>query len=326
MNRRTLCLLAVLLLAIATMATAQAPAGTEEPLVTPVQPPAAYRLGSGDVVQLNVLQQPTLDRSLTVRPDGTAVVPLVGEVQIAGLTMREAEQLVREKLRLFNREISDVSLTVMQYNALRVYILGSVANPGSYTFQTAPTLWDVLRAAGGPAPDANLTQVRVVAEGTGETMSSVHDVSGIITGSGTASPVALNAGDTVIVPGSAMAQVAPARGVQVFGGVAAPGTYLINEPTRLMTVLMLAGAPIETGDLKKVWWVHSDEQGRYTSRPVDLVAFLQRGDLAGNPRVYPGDTVQVPQHSPGFFRTYFPILLGTISTAAAVSIALTRLN
>jgi polysaccharide biosynthesis/export protein len=322
MNRRTACLLAVLLLA----AAAPPPAGRAQPSAGPAQPPAAYRLGGGDVLQLNVLQQPTLDRSLTVRPDGTAVVPLVGEVAMAGLTLREAEQLVLEKLRLFNREISEVSLTVMQYNALRVYILGAVANPGSYTFEAEPTLWDVLRAAGGPAPDANLTQVRVVAQGEGETTASVHDVSGILTGNGPSTPVALKSGDTVIVSGNAAAQVAPAQGVQVFGGVAAPGTYLINEPTRLMSVLMLAGAPVETGDLKKVWWIHADQQGRHTSQPVDLVAFLQRGDLAGNPLVHPGDTVQVPQHSPGFFRVIYPIILGTISTAAAVSIALNRLN
>jgi len=320
MNRRSVLLIAALLLALAGAAAAQEPAGV------PPQPSAAYRLGGGDVVQLNVLQQPTLDRSLTVRPDGTAVVPLVGEVAMSGLTLREAEQLVLEKLRLFNREISDVSLTVMQYNALRVYILGAVANPGSYTFEAEPTLWDVLRAAGGPAPDANLTQVRVVAEGAGATTAAVHDISGILTGSGPSSAVFLRSGDTVIVPGNAAAQVAPASGVQVFGGVAAPGTYLINEPTRLMSVLMLAGAPVETGDLKKVWWVHADQQGRHTSQPVDLVAFLQRGDLAGNPLVHPGDTVQVPQHAAGFFRTIYPIILGTISTAAAVSIAVTRLN
>ncbi len=326
MNRRTVCLLAALLLAAATVAPAQSPTDPAPSPTIPAQPPAAYRLGSGDVVQLNVLQQPTLDRSLTVRPDGTAVVPLVGEVSMSGLTLREAEQLVLEKLRLFNREISDVSLTVMQYNALRVYILGSVANPGSYTFEAEPSLWDVVRAAGGPAPDANLTQVRVVAEGTGATMSAVHDISGILTGSGPADPVFLKTGDTVIVPGNAAALVAPARGVQVFGGVAAPGTYLINEPTRLLSVLMLAGAPVETGDLKKVWWVHADQQGRHTSQPVDLVSFLQRGDLVGNPLVHPGDTVQVPQHAAGFFRTIYPILLGTISTAAAVSLAVTRLN
>ncbi len=319
MNRRTVCLLAVLFVAAATAAPAQTTA-------IPAQPPAAYRLGSGDVVQLNVLQQPTLDRSLTVRPDGTAVAPLVGEVTVAGLTLREAEQLVLEKLRLFNREISDVSLTVMQYNALRVYVLGAVANPGSYTFETVPSLWDALRAAGGPAPDANLTQVRVVAEGTGETTAAVHDISGILTGSGPSAPVTLRAGDTVIVPGNAAAQVAPAQGVQVFGGVAAPGTYLINEPTRLMSVLMLAGAPVETGNLEQVWWIHADRQGRHTSQPVDLGSFLQRGDLAGNPLVHPGDTVQVPQRSPGFFRTIYPIILGTISTAAAVSIAVNRLN
>ena len=74
MNRRSALLIVALLFALASAAAAQ------EHASAPAQPPAAYRLGGCDVVQRNVLQQPTLDRSLTVRPDGPAVVPRRGGV------------------------------------------------------------------------------------------------------------------------------------------------------------------------------------------------------------------------------------------------------
>ena len=286
----------------------------------------AYNLGPGDVVQLNVLQQPTLDRELQIRPDGTAVVPVVGEIELAGLTTREAEELLTSKLRLFNRDIQDVSLTVVQYNALRVYVLGAVGSPGSFTFNAPPTLWDVLREAGGIAPDANPAAVRVVAVRDGLTINTTHDMTPFLAGSGSAPDVELQSGDTVIVPTTAEVTVAPESSVQVFGGVAAAGTYTIDEPTRLMSVLMLAGAPIAEGDLEKVWWVHKHENGSYTSSLIDLDLFLELGDLSGNPMIHPGDTVHLQREEAGFWRSTYPIILGTISTAAAVAFTMYRIQ
>jgi polysaccharide export outer membrane protein len=285
-----------------------------------------YRLGPGDVVQLNVLQQPALDRSLLIRPDGTAVIPLVGEVEMAGLTLNEAEELVRQKLRLFNHDIVDISLTVTQYNALRVYVLGAVVSPGSYTFDAAPTLWDALREAGGVSTGANLAAVRVISVDGTATSSRTYDLTGLVAGTGAAPQVLLQAGDTVIVPGEEARSVAPDVGVQVFGGVAAPGTYTIAEPTRLMTVLMIAGSPLEAADLEKVWWVHATGNGRYDARLIDVSKFIEEGEMSGNPLIHPGDTVEVKRDEPGFFRTVYPLILGTISTAAAIIFTLDRVS
>jgi polysaccharide export outer membrane protein len=285
-----------------------------------------YHLGPGDVVQLNVLQQPSLDRELQIRPDGTAVVPVVGEIELAGLTTREAEELLTSKLRLFNRDIQDVSLTVTQYNALRVYVLGAVGNPGSYTFDSSPSLWDVVREAGGINPDANAAAIRVVAAREGQTVNTVHDMTPFLTGSGPAPLVELLSGDTVIIPTMAEVAASPQEGVQVFGGVGAAGTYAINEPTRLMSVLMLAGAPLAEGDMEKVWWVHKHDNGTYTSNLIDLDLFLEMGDLSGNPMIHPGDTVHLQRREPGFWRTTYPIILGSISTAAAIIFTLDRIQ
>jgi polysaccharide biosynthesis/export protein len=285
-----------------------------------------YHLGSGDVVQLNVLQQPSLDRELQIRPDGTAVVPVVGEIELAGLTTREAEELLTSKLRLFNRDIQDVSLTVIQYNALRVYVLGAVGSPGSYTFDAPPSLWDVVREAGGINPDANASAIRVVAVREGQTINTIHDMTPFLTGTGAAPGIDLLSGDTVIVPNNTEVTASPATGVQVFGGVGAAGTYAVTEPTRLMSVLMLAGAPLADGDLEKVWWVHKHDNGTYTSNLIDLDLFLEMGDLEGNPMIHPGDTVHLQRRQPGFWRTTYPIILGTISTSAAIIFTIDRIQ
>ncbi len=285
-----------------------------------------YRLGAGDVVQLNVLQQPALDRSLLIRPDGTAVIPLVGEVEMAGLTLTEAEELVRQKLRLFNHDIVDISLTVTEYNALRIYVLGAVVSPGSFTFDASPTLWDVLREAGGVDRTANLTAVRVISVIGTTTTTETYDLTGLVSGTGGAPQVYLRAGDTVIVPGDEAMAIAPEAGVQVFGGVATPGTYVIAEPTRLMTVLMLAGTPLEAAELKKIWWVHNTGSGRYDSRLINVKKFIEEGDMSGNPLIHPGDTIEVKRSEPGFFRTVYPLILGTISTAAALIFTMDRIS
>ncbi len=290
-------------------------------------PQEEYRLGVGDVVQLNVLQQPSLDRSLLIRPDGTAVIPLVGEVEMAGLTLSDAEALLRQKLRLFNHDIVDVSLTVTEYNALRIYVLGAVVAPGSYTFDASPTLWDVLREAGGVDRGANLAMVRVISVSGNETTTRTYDLSGLVTGAGDTPPqVYLRAGDTVIVPGEEVVAAAPDSGVQVYGAVLTPGTYAIPEPTRLMTVLMLAGSPHETADLAKIWWIHDAGDNRYESQLIDAKLWVEGGELAGNPLIYPGDTVEVKRSTGGFFRTVYPIILGTISTAAAIIFTMDRIS
>ncbi len=290
------------------------------------QDATSYHLGAGDVVQLNVLQQPDLDAELLIRPDGTAVVPPVGEIALAGLTPDEAEELLTSKLRLFNREITDVSVTVLQYNALRIYVLGAVGSPGSYTFDSPPTLWSVIREAGGVSPDANASVVRVVAVRDGLTVNSTHDLVPFLAGTGAAPDLLLHSGDTVIIPTMAEAVAPPELGVQVFGGVAAPGVYPVTEPTPLMSVLMLAGAPVEEGDLEKVWWVHQRENGRFESNLVDVSLFLELGDPVGNPLVHPGDTVHLQHREPGFWRTTYPIILGTLSTGAAVLFTLHRIQ
>ncbi len=296
-----------------------APAAAQTPAVSD------YRLRAGDQIQLAVLQQPDLDRPLTVRADGVIVVPLVGEVLVADLTVREAAELVRQRLRLFNRDIADVSLTLTQYYALRISVLGAVRQPGEYTFPAAPSVWDVLRAAGGPAPGANLTAVRIVRQEGSDTRTEFHDFSMILDGEQTVPPVLLRTGDSVVVPSGDESLLRPtANTIQVIGGVTRQGSLSLTAPARLVSVLVMAGGPLEGGDLRKVWWVHDEGGGRYRSTRVNVHDFLRDGKLVGNPIVYPGDTIRVPFRGGGFFGSVWPVLLSSVTAATAILIASSR--
>ncbi len=284
----------------------------------------AYRIGAGDVLQLNVLQQPDLDAQLTVRPDGTAVIGRVGAVALTGLTVAQAEDLVRQRLQLFNPGITDVSLTVLEYNALHVYVLGAVASPGSYSFTTQPTLWAAIRAAGGPLETANLGAVRVVSQDGDLAQTRTYDLSALVSGRGAMPDVLLETDDSVVVPSREGVMTVPAEaGVQVFGNVGTPGVVSLTEPTRLVSVLMQAGSPLNDSKLHEVWWVHQEGPNTFRSTRVNMRLFLEEGSLAGNPLVYPGDTIRVPaERRGGWWRDALTVATAT----AAVALAIDRIN
>lgn len=289
---------------------------------------AGYRVGPGDVLRLNVPAAPQLERDLTVQPDGTIYIPQVGAATVGGLTLAEAEDLVFERVRLFNPDVDNVILVVVEYNALRVFVLGAVNEPGAYTFATNPSVWEVLRACGGPAAAANLAAARLITVQDGRPSSQVINISGYLTGDALPEQL-LKAGDTLVVPtiGDAAVGVGAGQGVQVFGGVATPTTVPLTQPTPLLTVLMLAGAPVSSAKLDKIAWVHDETPlgGKRIARQVNLKDYLERGLDVGNPVIGPGDAVYLPEDRPNWFQSNLPLILGLVSAFTTTIYAIDRM-
>jgi len=285
-----------------------------------------YHLGVGDVLQLSVWQQPTLDRELTVRDDGTVVVPLVGEVKAAGLTVPELEDLLAKRLRSFNRDITEVSVTVSKYQSLQIYVMGAVAKPGVHSFKETPTAWDAIRTAGGPTATANLRRVRVLHNDEKSTVTTLVNVAEVIHGEGTGDLPDLSPGDTVIVPDDAMLNAADREtGVQVFGQVVKAGFYSVEGPTPVLTVILLAGGFNGEGDPHKVRLVHDSGRGSLQGRTVDTTLFLENGQISGNPLVYSGDTVFVEKKpSSGGVWRILPGIVASVTGVVALLISVSR--
>lgn len=284
-------------------------------------------IAAGDVLQMVVPGRPDLDRSLVVNAAGSVEIPQVGEVRLAGLSIGEAGLMLKQRLRLIAPTLDTVELTRAAVISFRVYVLGQVGHPGVVEFKQLPTIWEVVRAAGGPVASADVRSARIIREVPGAAPVTLPiDLSGVMDGSAFPA-IDLKDGDTLVVPALAegVSGVPAARGVKVFGGVGVPSIVPVEGPTPLIDVLMRAGAPTAGANLKKVAWVHQAEGGDQ-ARVVNLRNYLEKGDPEGNPLIHPGDTINVTLAKPGRLQSGIGFLFGTAASLAAVAIAINNAN
>lgn len=108
---------------------------------------ADYRLGSGDRVRLTVYDEPDLSGEFTVNGTGRLSLPLVGLLNAEGLTARELERAIANKLKPDYVKNPDVTVEVMSYRPF--YIVGEIKKPGSYPYVDGMTVINAVAVAGG---------------------------------------------------------------------------------------------------------------------------------------------------------------------------------
>jgi polysaccharide biosynthesis/export protein len=137
---------------------------------SPAEPPAlsgnkpnddSFVIGNEDLLAINVWKEPDLSRSIQVRSDGKISLPLLGEVQAAGLTPLQLEHDLATKLRDYITK-PEVTVMVEQINSKKFNILGQVAKPGSYSLALAPTIVDAIAIAGGPRDFAKQKSIYIL--------------------------------------------------------------------------------------------------------------------------------------------------------------------
>ena len=138
---------------LALVACATTTGSQQAPKINPqAQAVAAYRIGVDDEVKVSVWQNPGLDVSVPVRPDGRISVPLVGDVEAGGRTPEEVSAEIQEKLKTFVRD-PQVTVIVTQLRSheylSRVRVTGAVHSPVSVPYRQGMTVLDAVLAAGG---------------------------------------------------------------------------------------------------------------------------------------------------------------------------------
>jgi polysaccharide biosynthesis/export protein len=159
--------------------------------------PGEYRIGVEDVLEISVWKEPQLATTAPVRPDGKVTVPLAGEIDAAGKTARELEEVLAQR---FAARIASptVSVVVKEINASRVFVLGEVARPGAYPMRGALTVVQALALAGGLTEFADKRDIVILRreDAGGQTRLSLNLKDAIKSGPS----VELAPGDTVVVP------------------------------------------------------------------------------------------------------------------------------
>lgn len=125
---------------------------------------AGYRLGPGDVVVVILTGSVELSHSLEVTREGFVVVPQVGQVFLANLSLGQATDVLRRRLEQSYSSIGSTAqlfVTVARLRTNQVFVLGEVAAPGSYQVSAAGTMLSALYAAGGPTVNGTLRRIEL---------------------------------------------------------------------------------------------------------------------------------------------------------------------
>lgn len=118
-----------------------------------------YRIGANDLLEFDVFGVPDMKRSVRVNATGAVSLPLIGSVQLAGLTAQQAEALLASKYRENYLQNPQVSLFIKEFTTQRITIEGAVAKPGIYPVTGPLTLLRALALAGGGAQYAELNEI-----------------------------------------------------------------------------------------------------------------------------------------------------------------------
>jgi len=158
-----------------------------------------YVIGPEDILYIHVWKEEALTRTVPVRMDGKISLPLIQEIKAAGLTPLQLKEVVMRKLKEFI-ENPIVSVTVVEVNSYKVYVIGQVRNPGVHRLRSETTVTQIIVIAGGFTEWANQKKILVVRKENGREKRMKVNYRKIMGGNDMGSDVILKAGDTIIIP------------------------------------------------------------------------------------------------------------------------------
>jgi len=158
-----------------------------------------YRIGPLDVLDVSVWKEPEVSRQVPVRPDGKISLPLLSDVQAAGLTPAELSAQITAGLERFMTE-PQVTVIVAEINSQRIYMLGEVARAGAYVLLPGMTVLQALSNAGGVTPFSNLKNIHVLRQENGKQTKLFFNYKDVLNGKHTEQNIELKPGDTIVVP------------------------------------------------------------------------------------------------------------------------------
>jgi polysaccharide export outer membrane protein len=199
--------------------------------------PASYTIGAGDEVRVTVYGQPELTAESQVSAAGMIVVPLVGNLSIAGKTSADAAYLIAERYQQGNfLKNAQVNLLITKYRSQVVNILGKVNNPGKLVLEGPTSLTQALAWAGGIAASGSERLILTRIGKNGRPERTEYDLQKLLNYDADEAPqVWLKDGDTLYVPNAGR--------FYINGEVHSPGMYALDRPLNVMQALSVGGGP-----------------------------------------------------------------------------------
>jgi polysaccharide biosynthesis/export protein len=164
-----------------------------------VTPPAGYVIGPDDQLGILYWREKDMSADVVVRPDGLISLPLLNDIQAAGLTPEQLRLAITQGASKFVEEPT-VSVVVKAINSRKVFITGQVGKPGFYPIAGPTTVLQLIATAGGVAEYADKGKISIVRRENGKDTSFRFNYEEVMKGKKLTQNIELQPGDTVVVP------------------------------------------------------------------------------------------------------------------------------
>jgi len=228
-------------------------------------------LGMGDMVRVTVFRNPELTTEGRVSERGTILFPMIGEVNIAGLTPSQAGARIADKLRSGKYVVNpEVTVSMMQVNSRQVSVLGNVVKPGRYPLDsTTAHLTDVIALAGGVGPTGS-DEVTIITNRGGKQEKVNVDMAEMFRQGDLSHNITLEPGDTIYVHKAPM--------VYVYGEVQKGGAYRVEPNMTVMQAIAMGGGITPRGTERGIKISRRDASG-VKRVDADLNTTVQADDV-----------------------------------------------
>lgn len=244
------------------------------------------KIGSGDLLQVNMFESPELSGPFRVDANGDIVLPLVGQVRVAGETASDAGAQIAKRYveaGILKPESAYATVNVLEYATQGITVNGEVKSPGIYPALGIRMLNDVIAAAGGETPVAASKVIITHRDDPTHPVTVFYDPSAL---SPTVPQVQIFPGDSIMVPRAGV--------VYVLGAVMRSGGFLLDGRQTLTVeeAMALAGGGAKGAALKRVQLVRALKDGRKEAITISLKDIFN--GKAADVALKDGDVVYVP--------------------------------
>ncbi|CAH0531957.1 hypothetical protein CTH30272_04226 [Allocatenococcus thiocycli] len=260
------------------------------------------RVQIGDLIQVNLPGESSLNKGFQVDKRGRITLPEVGALYVAGYSEAQLEQAVKESLEKVYRDLSSASVYIAEQQIL-VSVQGYVASPGEYTLSKSSDVQMALHAAGGLRSGAQLNSLFIK---RGKDKITFNYKTFLDTGDESLLPELVSL-DTIFVPASPLVgnieqefdanKLANAgdsadgrTAIKVFGEVNAPGSFSFKANSDLVDIIMRAGGVTRYASVEQIRVISNN-----TPKLFNLKTYLDSGDISLLPPLTPGTTIFVPK-------------------------------
>jgi polysaccharide biosynthesis/export protein len=158
-----------------------------------------YKIGAQDVLRIDVWKENEISRITPVRPDGRISLPLLNDVQAAGLTPTQLAGVISEGLKKFITN-PQVTVGVTEINSRRVYVTGEVTKPGAFALQPGMTVLQALTSSGGFTQFAKTKGIYVLRTEDGKQVKHPFNYKAVVSGKHAELNIELQPADVIVVP------------------------------------------------------------------------------------------------------------------------------